>query len=133
MRFFFDNCMSPKLARAMHELISPLHEAVPLRQRWPEADRHSVADVDWIRSLGTEGNWAVISGDIRIRSRPAERDALKAARLTTFFLADGYPKLDKWEQVRWLIEKWTEIVDLSERVARGSTFRVPRRGKIETI
>ncbi|MGD9689805.1 MAG: hypothetical protein AB7K52_09150 [Phycisphaerales bacterium] len=133
MKFFFDNCVSRRLATAMNALVEPEHSVVHLCDRWPRADRETIADTEWIRSLGTEAGWIVISGDIRIRSRPAERDALRAARLTTFFLADGYPKLEKWEQVRWLIDKWPEIVDLAERVAPGSTFRVPKRGRIETV
>jgi alpha-ketoglutarate-dependent taurine dioxygenase len=133
MKFFFDNCISHKLAKAIHALVEPEHTVSHLRDHWHQADRQSVSDKEWITNLGREGGWVVVSGDIRIRSRPAERDALRAARLTTFFLADGFATMDKWEQVRWEIDKWPEIVDLAARVATGSTFRVPKRGKIETV
>lgn len=133
MRFFFDNCVSRRLATAMHALVEPEHEVVHLREKWPKADQQSISDTTWITQLGNEGGWVVLSGDVRIRTRPAERDALRTAKLTAFFLADGYPKLGKWEQVRWLVDKWPEIVELAQKVGPGSTFRVPKRGKIETL
>lgn len=116
----------------MHALAQPDHSVLHLRQKWPEASHTVVEDVIWIQKLADEGEWVIVSGDIRIRKRPAEKEALRAAKLTTFFLADGYPKFDKWEQVRWLIEQWPDIVDLAAKVAPGSIFRVPKRGKIET-
>ncbi|MFN0010930.1 MAG: hypothetical protein ACKVS8_04715 [Phycisphaerales bacterium] len=133
MRFFFDNCVSHRLATALHALVEPGHKVVHLREMWPRADRVTVPDTEWIERLSRESDWVVISGDIRIRTRPAERDALRRARLSTFFLADGYTRLPEWEQVRWLINKWPEIVDLASRTAEGSMFRVPKRGKIETF
>lgn len=133
MKFFFDNCVSHRLASAIHALVEPEHEVVHLRAKWRQADRETVADTAWIRELSADGDWVVVSGDIAIRSRPAERDALRQARLTTFFLAKGYTQLPDWDQVRWLIDKWPEIVDLACRTAKGSMFRVPKRGKIETF
>ncbi|MGH7131068.1 MAG: hypothetical protein ACREJO_03890 [Phycisphaerales bacterium] len=133
MKFFFDNCVSPKLARALHALVEPEHSVIHLRGRWPSADTTSISDEHWIQELGSEQDWIVISGDIRIRTRPKERDALKNAKLTTFFLAEGYTGMDKWEQVRWLIDRWPEIVEAATRFGAGSTFRVPKRGKLETL
>ena len=134
MRFFFDHCISPKLARALHALIEPEHEVVHLRDRWTVADHTTVEDTDWIRQLANEGDWIIVSGDLRIRTRPLEREVWQRAGLTTFFLADGFPKVDAWEQVRWMIDKWPQIVDASKRFTKGSAFRVPKRGsKLETF
>jgi PIN like domain len=133
MRFFFDNCVSPKLARAMHALAQPEHEVQALRERYANADVRSIEDTRWLSDLGVERDWIVVSGDISIRRRPGESAQLKASKLTTFFMAEGYTKTDKWEQVRWMIEKWPEIVRLAGQVAAGGLFRVPRRGKIETL
>ncbi|CAG0993140.1 hypothetical protein PHYC_02409 [Phycisphaerales bacterium] len=130
MKIFFDNCISAKLARAIHELIRPEHEAVALRDRFPEA----IADTDWIPQLAREPGWIIISGDQRIRKRPQEREIWRAAKLTTFFMADGFTNVDGWEQVRWLIEKWPLIMDQARRVTAGSAFEVPRRGsKLSTL
>lgn len=133
MKFFFDNCISRKLAAAMHALVEPEHQVVHLSQKWREANAETVLDTVWIGQLAAESGWTVVSGDIHIRTRPAEREAFRRARLTTFFLADGYAKMRKWDQVQWLINRWPEIHDLAERVAPGSSFRVPKRGKIETL
>jgi len=133
MRWFFDNCVSPKLARALNILVQPEHEVVALRDKWPQADTKTIEDVFWIQTLGKEQGWVVVSGDLRIRSHPAESAALRSAKLTTFFLAKGYADAAKWEQVRWLVDKWPEMADLAKRVASGGMFRVPRRGKVETL
>ena len=97
MKFFFDNCISPRLARAIHELSKPEHEVLALRDRFDPG----TADTVWIPTLGVEGGWTIVSGDLRIRTRPQERELLRAARLTTFFMAKGFMNLPDWEQVRW--------------------------------
>ncbi len=53
----------------------------------------------------------------------------KRAKLTTFFMADGFPSQPAWEQVRWLIDKWPLILDQAKLVIAGSAFLVPKRGK----
>jgi hypothetical protein len=133
MRFFFDNCISHKLAQAINALVQPEHSATHLRNRWPVADTKPVTDVEWITTLGREGEWIVISGDLRIRTRPGEREALRSAKLTTFFMAKSYPQLPDWEQVRWLIDKWPDIVKFASDSGAGSTFEVPKQGKIRTL
>lgn len=133
MKFFFDNCVSHRLATAIDALVEPDHRVIHLRTKWPVADHTTVPDTEWIATLAREADWVIVSGDIRMRTRPAERDALRRARLSTFFLADGYTRLPDWEQVRWLVDKWPEIADLASRTAQGSMFRVPKRGKIETF
>jgi hypothetical protein len=129
MKFFFDNCISPRLAAAFHELLKPDHEVVALRQKFSQA----CSDVVWINGLASEGGWIIVSGDLRIKKRPQEVAVWKAARLTTFFMADGFPQLPDWEQVGWMVEKWPEIVELAERVAPGAVFKVPKRGKIQQV
>lgn len=124
MNFFFDNCISPKLARAIHQLVLPEHRVVPLREMF---ESHT-PDIDWLQTLGGEGGWIVISGDMRIRKRPKERDVWKAARLTTFFMADGFQEVGQWEQVRWMIDKWPLIADQAAKVTPGAAFIVPKRG-----
>lgn len=131
MKFFFDNCISPRLARAIHQLIQPKHSAIPLRDRF-HAD---TPDNDWLSELGnetrpgTDDEWVVISGELRIKTRPLERAAWKQAGLTIFFMADGFVNQPEWEQVRWIIDKWPAIMDQVKRVTAGSGFIVPKKGK----
>jgi len=125
MKFFFDNCISPKLARAIHALVEPEHQAIHLTPRF----KANTPDIDWIRELAREQGWIVISGDMRIKKRPQEREVWKQSRLTTFFMADGFENQLAWEQVRWLIDKWPAIQQQAELVIAGSAFIVPKRGK----
>ncbi|HBS29582.1 MAG TPA: hypothetical protein DEB06_09080 [Phycisphaerales bacterium] len=130
MKFFFDNCLSPRLATALNALVEPEHSVVHLRDKFATP----TPDTDWIVRLSEEGGWIIVSGDLRISKRPTEREVWRAAKLTTFFMADGYQNLDEWQQVRVMIEKWPQIMDLAERTGRGSAFRVPIRSrKIETL
>ncbi len=133
MKFFFDHCLSPKLAKAMNALVEGEHEVVHLRDKWPEACRKTIEDTVWIAGLAAEGDWIIVSGDLRIRTRPRERQIWSAAKLTTFFLADGFTQQVAWEQVRWLIDKWPDICEQAGRVAHGSAFLVPKRGKLRTF
>ena len=125
MKFFFDNCISPRLARAIHELSKPEHEVLALRDRFDPG----TADTVWIPTLGVEGGWTIVSGDLRIRTRPQERELLRAARLTTFFMAKGFMNLPDWEQVRWMIDKWPLMVEQADRVNPGAMFLVPKTGR----
>lgn len=129
MKFIFDNCISPRLAKAIHALVESEHEVVALRDRF----RSDTPDTEWIGELGRQGGWIIISGDLRIRKRPQELAVWRTARLTTFFMASGFQSETQWEQARWMVGKWPEIVDLASRVAPGAAFRVPKRGKIEQV
>lgn len=133
MRFFFDHCISHRLAAAIGVLRQP-QVVQHLRDRYRKADTESVPDTVWIEELSREGGWVIISGDLRIKKRPQERLIWKAAKLTTFFMADGFPQQPEWEQVKWLIDKWPLIEKQADLVAPGSAFLVPKRGsKLESI
>ena len=51
MKFFFDNNLPPRIARAVHQLVDKPHEAVHLVDKFHAP---SVADVEWLRTLGRE-------------------------------------------------------------------------------
>ena len=60
MKLLFDHNLSPKVARAINELVrDDLSQAVPLRAKFPL----DAVDTFWIEQLGKEGGWSVISGD----------------------------------------------------------------------
>ena len=58
MRFFLDNCLAIRHARALNEMVKPDHSFVHLQDKFPADTK----DEDWIRRLGQEGDWIVISG-----------------------------------------------------------------------
>jgi hypothetical protein len=128
MRFFFDNCISPRLARAMNALVAPEHEVVHLRAQFAP----DTPDIAWIVALAKQGTWIIVSGDLRIRKRPQEREIWRAAKLTTFFMAENYMNVPDWEQVKWMIDKWPLMVDMASRVTPGAAFLVPKKGRVLT-
>ena len=59
MNLFLDNCLAIRHARALNAIIQPDgHSVVHLRDKFA-ADK---PDVEWLRELGREGGWIVISG-----------------------------------------------------------------------
>ena len=99
MKLLVDNCLSYRIAHALASLFTPDHEIVALRDKFP-AD---TADIDWITSLHREGSWAVLTRDLRIRTRPHERLAMDASEIVYFFLASGWKKRDVAETAAGLI------------------------------
>ena len=85
MRFFLDNCLPIRHARALNEMVKPEHTFTHLQDKFPA----NTADADWIRQLGREGDWIVISGDYRIGKNAHERAAWHQSGLTVFFLSKG--------------------------------------------
>ncbi len=130
MNFLFDENISSNLARALAILVAPKHT---IKTTADEFGR-GVSDQEWIAALGRRREqWIIVSGDQRIRQRPAEKAALRAAGRTSFFLAKGFTKQPRWEQVRWLVNKWEEIEDMAGRVQPGASFEVPKKGKLRQL
>jgi predicted nuclease of predicted toxin-antitoxin system len=61
VRFFFDNNLPIRLARALQAL-APEHEIIHLIDKFAA----NTPDADWMRGLAGELGWVIISGDIRI-------------------------------------------------------------------
>jgi len=62
VKLFFDNCLAPKHAKAFNSLFEPDHQAVALREKFSP----DTADAVWLPELAKEGDWIIISGDVRI-------------------------------------------------------------------
>ncbi len=114
MRLLLDHNLSPRIARALEAHFSAEHEVVALRDRF----HHAATDVEWISALDRDGSWAVLTKDLRIRTRPPERAALDRARIVFFFLDGSWRKFDVAETANRLIRlvsKMAAQVDLTER------------------
>jgi len=121
MKFFFDNCVAPRFAAAIHALIvDDGHQAIHLRDRFPPDTK----DIDWLTALGEEGGWIIISGDIRISRNQHEKAAWLEAKLTTFFLSGNWQNLSMWEQAAKLVQRWPLIMDQAGKVEPGAGFEV---------
>ena len=127
MRFFFDNTMSPGLARAVAELErqSDQHEVVPLRGKF----REKIEDIEWIPLLAAEGDWVIISGDLHISRNKAERKAWLDSGLTAFFLKAAWADQQLWLFASRFLRWWPRIVAQAEMIRPGEGFLVPFRGE----
>lgn len=133
MRFFFDNCLPIQLAKAIHAFAEvDGHAAMHLREKF----QPNTADVHWIAQLSREGNWIIISGDVRITRSRHEREAWRRSGLTGFFLKAGYINLTLYEQAWRIVRYWPFIVRQAGMVKSGAGFLVPvnfQNGKLEQV
>lgn len=135
MKFFFDNHLPPSLARALHLLsFDEGHSVEHLRDKFLP----SITDVDWIKALGIEGGWIIVTADRKILTSPHEFAAWKEANLTTFFLDRGWGSMQRWDIIWKIAQRWPKIMEMSNRYSTGMMFRVQVRslkiiksGKIE--
>lgn len=126
MRIFLDNQLSPKIARAIDELVSPVDHAEHLRLRFAP----NTADEVWLRALAAEGQWIVICGDWAMSKKERIRHIYRNSELTVFFLPDGWlekPECRKAGDLIWCLDAMFECVDDSEP---GTAFCLTARRRI---
>jgi len=122
VKLLFDHNISPKVARAIHELVKDRgFEARPLRDRFPP----DASDRAWISELGREGGWAVISGDRSITRNRAERAAWLQTDLVGFFLEPSLARLEPLAQTSRLI-LWLPVIEKQLEIITGpALFALP--------
>lgn len=133
MRFFFDNNLPLRLARAVHELsFGEDVEVIHLRDKFPA----NTPDLVWIDALAAEGDWVVISQD-RLIKNPLEKEALRTSGLIAFILVKGWSKYKYWEKAVQMVRWWPRIIEQAGMVTGGAVFEVPWRvtgkGKFQPI
>ena len=132
MKFFLDNNISHRLAVALLVL-----EYRVERENWTikhlrDLFEPQTEDIAWLEALGREGEWIVISGDIRISRNPTERAAWRESGLTAFFFAGQYPEKKIWTQVTHFLHWWPEITREAREyreAPEGSGYVIPMQGK----
>jgi len=127
MRFFLDNCLAIRHARALNEMVKPEHSFVHLQDKFPP----DIKDEAWIRKLGTEGGWVIISGDYRIGKSAHERAAWRESGLTAFFLKKGWTNLPPLQQHSKLALILNDIITKAAHAEPGTGFLIAVNGKIE--
>jgi len=120
VRFFLDNDLSLNLARALAALAADKYEVKHLRDKFP-AD---VTDQDWLLTLGREGDWVIVSGDVRITKSRLTRQVWLESGLTAFFLEKGWTGLRFWEQAWRLVRWWPAIMKQAERAKSHAAWLV---------
>src|SRR5262249_12707801 len=102
-----------KRAQTDTDVAMPVAIVQHLAERFPR----DTADAVWLRALAAEGNWVVVSGDLRITRNPTEREAWLKSGLVAFFLGKGWGSIGFWEHA-W---KLVQLSDLGA-VMLGQTF-----------
>ena len=121
--------MSHHLAAAVARLErgqDPGHtnEVVHLSERF---DRKT-EDVVWIKSLGADKDWVIVSGDLRISRNRAEREAWRESGLTAFFLKNAWADQKLWPFAARFIAWWPRITAQAAMAQKGKGFMVPFNG-----
>jgi hypothetical protein len=134
VKYFFDNCISPKILQILHLAGAADGETGHELVHISNADGFSRDDADlvWMPKVATQG-WIVVTTDNRIRSKPHERELLQSTQLRAVFVAEGVAQLRRWEQAEWFLGKWRKIAAATERCAAGETFQVRMNGKVESL
>ncbi len=107
---FIDNDLPPVFARVLRALLStemPEPRVVALIEVLPK-DTPDVDWIEWIRQQ--EGEWIVLTGERRIRTVPAEREALRQARLRVLNMPKSIRSKPHHQRCATLLWQWPRIV-----------------------
>ena len=125
VRFFLDNNISPKVARALDHLLQPHHSAHHLKDQFAP----NTPDEVWMAELGKQSDWVILSADSAISRNPHEVRAWKEAGHPIFFLKHAWTHLSGWESASKLFHRFPEILKLAEKAKRGDGFMIPVKGE----
>jgi hypothetical protein len=114
LKLLVDHNLSPRIAHCLQALFVGEHQIFALREKFP----NDTTDVEWINALTEDGGWAVLTRDMRLRTRPHERAALDRSRIVYFFHTGSWRKYSVDETAARLIRlvpKMAAQTDLAER------------------
>lgn len=124
MKLLVDENLPPALARALSALFPEKHEIIHLRTKFGPA----VKDIDWIKILGDEGKWIILSSDRRITKNKAENQAFKSSRMIGFFFTAGLQKAKLTKQMERLMAVWETIETQVDLIRGGGMFEIQMKG-----
>jgi hypothetical protein len=134
LTFFFDNCMSTRLARALQELAFFPKDTIRHQKDDPRFKSDSL-DVDIYNALaGDDPRPVVVSSDLSQKTRGSpERQALRASGLTAVFFAKNYANLRMHPQAVLTIKVWPDIREAVSRCTKPTLFVVAAQGKVKEL
>ena len=121
---FIDRSIPRSVARALKEVRD---DVLWLEDRFA----HNTRDEDWLRSAGEE-QWLVISRDKKIRTRPAERQAILDGRVGCFILTQGRDPT-RWQYLKLLALTLDEMERVDARTVRPFIYSVGRTGSMARV
>jgi hypothetical protein len=115
VKLLVDNDLPPKLARGLAAIFEDSHTIVHMRDKFGTG---SLPDEEWITRLGKEGDWCVLSGDMRIAKRKPSRELFRRADLVGFFPLPAVRALPLHGFAARVLTVWPAIEDTA-RSNRG--------------
>ena len=122
--FFFDNCISKKLAAAMRVL-----GATNIVHLQDDGFSEDAEDIEWVPKVAQRGH-IIVTGDKKMLSRPHELEALRVNKATAFFLCKRFVEMQRWDQAAWLFQAWPSIMQAASRALPGQCFDVAENRKV---
>jgi hypothetical protein len=119
LKLLVDHNLSYRIANAL-QILFPEHQIVALRDKFAP----NIADIDWITALSDAGGWAVLTKDIRIRTRPHERAVLDRSKVVYFFLSGAWKNYKIDETAARLI-RWVPKMAAQTTLADRGRFELP--------
>jgi hypothetical protein len=117
LKLLIDHNLSPALAQSLQPLF-PEHRISSLRDKFDV----EATDLEWIKALDREGGWAALTKDLRIRTRPHERQALDSSKIVFFFLSGSWKNFTVAETAARLIRLVPLMSQQTELAERGRLF-----------
>jgi hypothetical protein len=100
--------------------------------RWLEPEfPHNAPETEWLPLIGQRG-WLAIVRDKKIRSRPAERQAIADNGVGCFMLTQKQP-LTRWDYLKLIVPTLDEMERLFATTPRPFIFGVGRTGVFSRI
>lgn len=126
MRFFFDACISHRVADAVSLLVPPKSD-LEIHSLWKRYGRDGVPDPEWLGDLAKEGNWIILSADVAMQRSAVERKAWLQANLTSYFFV-GLTNQARWEHAA-MVMRWMSVIHAHAKTAeQGSAWKAPKGG-----
>lgn len=116
MKLLVDNMFPPRLGRGLGKLFEGEHHVEHIRDKFGTG---SLTDEEWIKRLGSEGGWAVLSGDRRIATTKVQRDLFLSKNLVGFFPKSAVLTLPFPRQVARILYMWPAMESVAASTDRG--------------
>ncbi|MBE3119564.1 MAG: hypothetical protein IMZ61_08560 [Planctomycetes bacterium] len=126
MKFFFDNNISWRIAKAMACLEENENEVKHLKDIF----KTDVIDDVWLEHIG-KNEMLLVSRDKNIRKHRAELNILKKYNVGAFFMIGK--KLNKWQEAKQMIGQWEKMKELALNSRLPFVFMVPQKGRIDAF
>lgn len=87
------------------------------------------SDAPWVKRFAAAGGTVIISGDKKMRSNTAEREALVEAGMIVFFFDPAWNNMPFCDKCAMLLRWWPTLLQTAATAASPSFWRVPATWK----